>query len=145
MIRAIMWFTDLSNSRRWIVTACFSVVLAVVLFGMTKVMADSQRRGDKPIVTWERGEGDFADISWAATPLPVDGVDAVALASPERTAMAGEIFGDLLSDPTFRYQVQRWFEKYELIGYPDASAMAKRDAASIALAFTDSLIKAAGE
>lgn len=129
---------------------CEKLVLAtfVLVFGVGFILtrdADAQRRGDKPLVTWERAPGDYEAISWAATPLPVDAVDAVALASPLRTAMANEIFGNLLGDPTFRYQVQLWFQHYDAKGYTDASAMAKRDAASIALAFADALIEAAGE
>ena len=127
------------------IRVCISIACLVGGLGIGTLLADSQRRGDKTVpITVGELPSDVTDISWAAQPVPVDGVEAVALGSPERTEMAGEILAGLLSDPTFRYQVQLWFQHYDAKGFTDASARAKRDAASVALAFADALIEAAG-
>ncbi len=109
------------------------------------VSADSPRHDEpKALVTMTELPSDFANISWAAEPAATTGV--VMAVSPERLDVAGGILANLLSDPSFRYQVQVWFEHYESINHPpdEAAAMAKGHAAAIALAFTDALIEAAG-
>ena len=112
-----------------------------------QVQAASDRRADKPVpVTQGELPADFDAISWAAVPVPVDGADAVALASPLRTEMAGDILANLLSDPSWRAEIELWYRHYVSIGHKqaEASAMSKVLAADIALAFADALLEAAG-
>ncbi len=132
------------KSENQFIIACVAIFCLAGGLGIGTLLQAEPQRGNNPTppTTWEKMPGDFTDISWAV-PVPVDGVDAVVLASPERTAMSNEILAGLLSDPTFRYQVQLWFQHYDAIGHTDASAMAKHDAASVALAFADALLAAA--
>ena len=123
---------------------CSGLVLVVVcLIGWAAMAAPS--RG---IVERDKQTVQYEDVMWAVESVVVltDASDVFAVASPERLDLAGGILANLLSDPSFRYQVQVWFEHYVSINHPpdEAAAMAKGHAADIALAFTDALIEAAG-
>jgi hypothetical protein len=122
--------------------------MSLVGFGLiygASAYADAQRRGDpKPEIIIVEAPGDFdqIDLSWVVP------ADPVAVASPLRTEMANEILASLLSDPTWRAEITRWFQGWYKDGqgqytYEEASRMALGKAVSIPLAFTDALLDAA--
>lgn len=122
----------------------FAVCLCVTCgfwFWAGIAQADAQRRAEKlePPITVGELPGDFTDISWAIERVP-DGV--VAVASPERIEVAGNILASILSDPLFRHKYHVLFEHYMAIGHEreEASAMAKGHAAQVAYAFADALV-----
>lgn len=153
-----MWLSLLSS--------CF--MIAVVGFCIYDEVHATQRTGDpKQTVVIEPAIGDFDQIdeswlvpvdpvseggiridvetlSWAAQAVPVD---PFAVASPQRTELAGTIFGNLLSDPSWRAQYDALFRSYMSWGHPRevAAAMADAMAAERVVSFADALLAAAGE
>lgn len=126
-----------------VVSILWLIAVGLLCAWGTQSQAGSHRLGDpKQTVIIEPAPDDYEQIelSWAMS------VDPVAVASPERTDMAGNMLANLLSDPSWRIQVQKLFEHWLAIGYEKeiASAMAKEHAALIALAFADALLEAAG-
>ena len=104
-----------------------------------------------PFTTGEM-PGEYIELSWAAMPAPERNVSAefdgeVAGVLIPRLELAGPVLANLLNDPSWRYGVQRQFEYYKSINYPEdvAAAMAKERAAEVALAFADALIVVANE
>ncbi len=147
------------NARRYITltaTLCSGAFIAALMIVVAAVVSAEPRRGDnpRPPTTWEKMPGDFEAITWAAVPVPVDGVDAVVVTSPvsERVFMANGLLGNLLSDPVWRTEISLLFYNrlkiIKVLETPtdeereEAAAWARDLAVLVPLAFADALIEA---
>lgn len=139
--------TRLGNCRSGFALGHLIALVGIIGMGgclVSMALAEPQRYSEKqaPVPTVEYS----GDMEWLLDAEPVGTASTITVVAPERLAIAGDVLANLLSDPSFRYQVQVWFEHYVSINHPreEASRMAKGHAAEIALAFTDALIEAAG-